>query len=1096
MALPQHIMATAQTDLSPASTASTATKDWIRTWILPRTFADLITARFYNDYRIAGQPPDAAKSSAATAASAITPLVMWQLIPPELLAGLKMNLNRPFGNGRDDNGNNVVDESAALPASEVPESVSLYRTPTAQVPATVSYDPTGGNLAATPLVARQLQARYLYVLATLVTDLGGLKAELTTWRSAQWLPAATGDDVARYLAQWAINVVNFHSRGWIMTPFDYDPNFAWNDPTNHAITGWNPPGDALHRVWGCKRPELLITETLAFHDRRTEDLLDDDSGLSNHNIAGGDATFDQSYRPQGSLFVELYNPSSPFDPPTGEFYNLWDAVNNKWVLTSQLNLTATTPPPATGKPWPVWRLVITIPTASPDGKFCEQLDPDDPVPAQQPVVEREVYFVEQEHRKLPGHSARTARRGGGPILPTNPAVTTIAPGGYAVIGSAEKLTSGVPTPLRTYIGFKVGQTLSTPPAASTRCIDLSTGPTITTLPVLNNNNLPASPSVATRVVLPAVLAIDNPVRLSVSEPVYGYGTLAAINYETRGDYNPATGKYGLAYDVPFDSLRPDGGSVFKYNGTIPRYRMIHLQRLANPLVPFDAVNNPYRTIDTMPVNVTAFNGVFNDSDPTLSTSPPYTPDPQGNSSPYTTHFESRQRGEYNDVVAPTLVPAPQWLNTYMNLWKQEPTDKSNWMAGSYLPANLNTGPFGGNPHYFNKGLKNSLGYLNQPFSTPQDMTYGAMYKGLAATPFPWLTWSGRPYVNALELLMVPALSSSKLLVNPGDPLAPGYPTTDPPDMSNPHYYGAGFRMVNGAVPPLLLPYTATSLIGPNVPYPHLLNFFQSSNTVGASTQFHRLLDYVGVPSPFACADIQADPTASQGNIGAHAFHPPFNWISTYREPGRINLNTIYSPQVFAGLMNGYAAPSWATFVPSRRNDGRLNVLDMPNTDTPTEFARPFRSAAGGQMVPTLASDVLRPNPEVNATLLRADSTGTTPLFQYNRANNVAPSVDNSNLNPFFRYQGLERLGNLVTTRSNVYAVWITVGYFEVTPLATGYNPAIYPDGYELGRELGLDTGDVQRHRAFYIIDRSIPVGFQRGQDLNAEKAILLNRYIE
>lgn len=25
-------------------------------------------------------------------------------------------------------------------------------------------------------------------------------------------------------------------------------------------------------VWGCERPELLITETLAFHDRRVEDL--------------------------------------------------------------------------------------------------------------------------------------------------------------------------------------------------------------------------------------------------------------------------------------------------------------------------------------------------------------------------------------------------------------------------------------------------------------------------------------------------------------------------------------------------------------------------------------------------------------------------------------------------------------------------------------------------------------------------------------------------------------------------------------------------------------------------------------------------------
>ena len=91
---------------------------------------------------------------------------------------------------------------------------------------------------------------------------------------------------------------------------------------------------------------------------------------------------------------------------------------------------------------------------------------------------------------------------------------------------------------------------------------------------------------------------------------------------------------------------------------------------------------------------------------------------------------------------------------------------------------------------------------------------------------------------------------------------------------------------------------------------------------------------------------------------------------------------------------------------------------------------------------------------------------------------------------------MQRLGNLVTTRSNVYAVWITVGYFEVTPVTTRPIPHGDPDGYQLGQELGSDTGEIQRHRAFYIFDRTLPVGFQRGQDLNVDKAILVNRYIE
>ncbi|MGQ9823312.1 MAG: hypothetical protein ACUVQK_15775, partial [Thermogutta sp.] len=55
---------------------------------------------------------------------------------------------------------------------------------------------------------------------------------------------------------------------------------------------------------------------------------------------------------------------------------------------------------------------------------------------------------------------------------------------------------------------------------------------------------------------------------------------------------------------------------------------------------------------------------------------------------------------------------------------------------------------------------------------------------------------------------------------------------------------------------------------------------------------------------------------------------------------------------------------------------------------------------------------------------------------------------------------------------------------------------IYPDGYMLGQELGSDSGDIRRHRGFFIVDRSLPVGFKRGQDLNVDKAILIKRILE
>jgi len=118
---------------------------------------------------------------------------------------------------------------------------------------------------------------------------------------------------------------------------------------------------------------------------------------------------------------------------------------------------------------------------------------------------------------------------------------------------------------------------------------------------------------------------------------------------------------------------------------------------------------------------------------------------------------------------------------------------------------------------------------------------------------------------------------------------------------------------------------------------------------------------------------------------------------------------------------------------------------------------------------------------------------------------------------------MQRLSGLTTTRSNVFAAWVTVGYFEVercrpgvnmpaidpdgNPLTTAmltdptykwyhYYQAIYPDGYTYGKELGEEFGETKRHRGFSIIDRSIPVDFRRGNSVNYEDVILLKRVIE
>jgi hypothetical protein len=84
---------------------------------------------------------------------------------------------------------------------------------------------------------------------------------------------------------------------------------------------------------------------------------------------------------------------------------------------------------------------------------------------------------------------------------------------------------------------------------------------------------------------------------------------------------------------------------------------------------------------------------------------------------------------------------------------------------------------------------------------------------------------------------------------------------------------------------------------------------------------------------------------------------------------------------------------------------------------------------------------------------------------------------NADLDSFFRFQTAQRLANTTTTRSNVFAVWVTIGYF------TTDNPPAEPD-------------PLRRNRGFFIYDRSIPVGYEPGTNHNARDGVLLRRIIQ
>ena len=156
---------------------------------------------------------------------------------------------------------------------------------------------------------------------------------------------------------------------------------------------------------------------------------------------------------------------------------------------------------------------------------------------------------------------------------------------------------------------------NTPPNPST--------PTSTSVAIRNNqksggNHLPFSstPQPSAQFQMPVAVIVDqasdasgNQIsqRLSVSEPFQPYPTPNALS-PTYPDGTQIA--YQTPYDDPLDGFVPTVGSqnarqplpasssywnVVLTTGTTLQFRYVHLQRLANPMLPWDSTRNPYRT---------------------------------------------------------------------------------------------------------------------------------------------------------------------------------------------------------------------------------------------------------------------------------------------------------------------------------------------------------------------------------------------------------------------------------------------------------------------------------------------------------------------
>jgi len=480
-----------------------------------------------------------------------------------------------------------------------------------------------------------------------------------------------------------------------------------------------------------------------------------------------------------------------------------------------------------------------------------------------------------------------------------------------------------------------------------------------------------------------------------------------------------------------------------------------------------------------------------------------------------------------------------------------------------------------------KGLNQTYSFAK----TATVATENLPYRAAPRTPFEHLVWNDAPYGNPFELALVPASAPGRFgleFVRESDQfdLAKLYNV----HRGERRGVSLGSEGVFGFDKWYDKAEHAEDMQGLKErggkigPY---LNFFASSKRPGESLNLCRALEFVYTPSLYLGTQNLAGEDEN-GNLITDDYGNPV-FYSARREPGKVNLNTT-NEAVWKALSPRSERVSDDAKLPGTpwrsegSDDGLFDVrttmtrtenvgdTDGDGTDDfePVELSTSFVPFQPAHTTPLWGRLDQSPAPlPISATLAaqnetRSDDRGTNadPLFDNLRERYatdggetvytyqdesgnlqtttdldwlIANNIDYNEFklgkrnNLFEATAEMQRLSGTTTNRSNVFAIWTTVGYFEVERCNPGVNmpsvdpdgneitlaklidpnykwyryyQAIYPDGYTYGKELGAEFGETKRRRGFAIIDRSIPVDFRRGQSANYQDAILLQRVLD
>jgi hypothetical protein len=286
-----------------------------------------------------------------------------------------------------------------------------------------------------------------------------------------------------------------------------------------------------------------------------------------------------------------------------------------------------------------------------------------------------------------------------------------------------------------------------------------------------------------------------------------------------------------------------------------------------------------------------------------------------------------------------------------------------------------------------------------PPAAPANHSFPNLVTGASSTNVAWLPWPNRPFASAAELLLVPQGSTLEILQN--------YQRLTPAK--------------SGTIGP-----------GQGVPVSLSLVF----DAVHVPTRFAGI-HATGTAATLASIDVGIDPRVFT-----------VNQLSAFREPGRVNLNTVTGPDV------------WNTVV-----GGPLDAAVMSGTGATLGM---FGSSISELRPAASLFEILRAVNPAGATVVSDTSTLVS-----GSQSPMPTEVLGWDMNPMHALYTATRLANTTTPRSNVFAIWIT-----------------------LRESIAGDPDSVRYRRGFYIVDRSIPVGFSEGRDLNVWDAVRLRRIIE